>query len=166
MAISAREAKANLINKFTIAARSQLQKLAFLSRSERSVVNFSIIFACFPQTAVLLRDLNMRNMTLKYAKSTSPQRKASMEEKVLASNIFRTKKSGYEESIAQPFQDKRQGEVASRVWIVIVRVATTTLLTTSPGSKSAECEREKVTTKDRVQFSVNVVSFRMVWWRL
>ena len=32
-----------------------------------------------------------------------------MEEKVLASNLFKEKKNGYEESVAKPFVGKREG---------------------------------------------------------
>nr|CAB3264155.1 unconventional myosin-Ic-like [Phallusia mammillata] len=64
--------------------------------------------AALEEAADLLQHLYMRNMTLKYVKTITPQRKAAMEEKVLASAIFRSKKRGYEESVAQPFQDKRQ----------------------------------------------------------
>ena len=51
----------------------------------------------------------MRNLTTKYVRSITPDRKAIMEEKVLASAIFRQKKKGYEESIAKPFVTKREG---------------------------------------------------------
>ena len=52
----------------------------------------------------------MRNMILKYVRSISRERKADLEEKVLASAIFREKKKGYEESVAKPFVTKREGK--------------------------------------------------------
>ena len=61
------------------------------------------------QTAKLLREMNMRNMTKLYVRNVTPEKKAAMEEKVLASSLFRGKKSGYEESVAKPFVERREG---------------------------------------------------------
>ncbi|XP_078484036.1 unconventional myosin-Ic isoform X1 [Ciona intestinalis] len=66
--------------------------------------------AALEETGVLLQQLNMKNLMLKYVKGVSPQRKAMMEEKVLASAIFRQKKKGYDESVGNPFQDKPKVE--------------------------------------------------------
>ncbi|XP_076801884.1 unconventional myosin-Ic-like isoform X1 [Clavelina lepadiformis] len=63
--------------------------------------------AALAETAQLLQKLNMRNMVKKYVQNITPESKAAMEEKVLASEIFRQKKKGYEESIAKPFVEKR-----------------------------------------------------------
>jgi len=52
----------------------------------------------------LLKDLNMRNMTLRYVKSCSSEKKMIMEEKSLASYIFKEKKKTYERSIGKPFE--------------------------------------------------------------
>uniref|UniRef100_H2YMX0 Myosin motor domain-containing protein n=1 Tax=Ciona savignyi TaxID=51511 RepID=H2YMX0_CIOSA len=65
------------------------------------------------KTGALLQKLNMKNLTLKYVKSVTPQRKAAMEEKVLASAIFREKKKGYDESVGNPFQEKPRARIMS-----------------------------------------------------
>jgi len=67
-----------------------------------------LVALCF-QTASLLKGMNMLNLTRKYIRSITSDRKAIMEEKVLASSIFREKKKGYEESVAKPFVTKREG---------------------------------------------------------
>ena len=51
----------------------------------------------------------MQNLMLKYVRGVTTERKAAMEEKVLASAIFREKKKGYEESVSKPFLSKRDG---------------------------------------------------------
>ena len=55
----------------------------------------------------------MRNMVLRYVRGISPEKKASMDEKVLASALFRSKKKGYEESVAKPFVRNREGKLDS-----------------------------------------------------
>ena len=61
------------------------------------------------QTARALRALNMQLLVRKYISRITPEKKAIMEEKVLASALFREKKKGYEESVAKPFVGKREG---------------------------------------------------------
>ena len=51
----------------------------------------------------------MQNLMLKYVRGVTTERKAAMEEKVLASALFREKKKGYEESVSKPFLSKRDG---------------------------------------------------------
>lgn len=66
--------------------------------------------AALIETAKLLEALNMQNMVKKYVKGITPQRKHEMEEKVVASRIFRDQKQSYEESLRRPFTDKRMNE--------------------------------------------------------
>lgn len=61
------------------------------------------------QTAKLLKDLHMRNLVTRYVRSITPERKAILNEKLLASSLFRQRKKGYEESVAKPFVQKREG---------------------------------------------------------
>ena len=56
------------------------------------------------QTKNLLMKLNMKNLTLKYVKNCSPKKKFEMEEKLLASQIFKGKKDNYESTISKPFR--------------------------------------------------------------
>jgi len=72
----------------------------------------SVLDKAWPKSPANLREcaesmqqLNMRNMSLKYVHSCTAQKKAIMQEKLLASSIFKKKKHGYEQSIATPFQN-------------------------------------------------------------
>jgi len=51
----------------------------------------------------LLKNMCMKNMYLKYCKGCTKERKLKMQEKVLASALFRQTKSGYNETIAKFF---------------------------------------------------------------
>ncbi|XP_039257416.2 unconventional myosin-Ic-like isoform X2 [Styela clava] len=66
--------------------------------------------AALTETAELLQRLNMQNMTRRYVKRTTPEKKRAMEEKVVASELFRDKKESYEDSLKRPFTDKRLTE--------------------------------------------------------
>ncbi|XP_061162606.1 unconventional myosin-Ic-like [Saccostrea echinata] len=59
------------------------------------------------ETSQLLRDLCMRNLTLRYVKSITPARKAQMEEKVVAESLFRGKKESYSKSVEEMFAETR-----------------------------------------------------------
>ncbi|XP_067934341.1 unconventional myosin-Ic-like [Watersipora subatra] len=50
-----------------------------------------------------MRELYMSNMVRRYCTAMSPEKKARMEEKVVAETIFKDKKSSYPASIRQPF---------------------------------------------------------------
>uniref|UniRef100_A0ABM5F1L6 Unconventional myosin-Ih isoform X1 n=2 Tax=Pogona vitticeps TaxID=103695 RepID=A0ABM5F1L6_9SAUR len=62
------------------------------------------------QTSVLLKAICMKNLVRKYCRSITAQKKAQMEQKVLASTLFRGKKAGYPESVKEPFADTRLSE--------------------------------------------------------
>jgi len=53
----------------------------------------------------------MQILVIRYVRRITPERKAIMEEKVLASSLFKAKKKGYEESVAKPFVGKREGKL-------------------------------------------------------
>jgi len=56
------------------------------------------------ETKSLLSKLNMKNLTLKYVKKITPQKKFEMEEKLTASQIFKGRKESYENSVSKPFR--------------------------------------------------------------
>uniref|UniRef100_H2YMW8 Myosin motor domain-containing protein n=1 Tax=Ciona savignyi TaxID=51511 RepID=H2YMW8_CIOSA len=87
--------------------------------------------AALEETGALLQKLNMKNLTLKYVKSVTPQRKAAMEEKVLASAIFREKKKGYDESVGNPFQEKPRVEQLKPKMLAMIDAGEQTLYSCS-----------------------------------
>lgn len=66
------------------------------------------------ETKNLLMKLNMKNLTLKYVKNCSPKKKFEMEEKLLASQIFKGKKDNYESTISKPFRSGSDNIVDSK----------------------------------------------------
>ncbi|KAG8145971.1 hypothetical protein E2320_012406 [Naja naja] len=62
------------------------------------------------QTSALLKTICKRNLVRKYCCGITPEQKAQMEQKAVASAIFSGKKVGYVESLNQPFVDSRLSE--------------------------------------------------------
>ncbi|XP_062822649.1 unconventional myosin-Ih [Anolis carolinensis] len=73
------------------------------------------------ETSELLKKLCIRNLVRKYCRSTSPEKKAQMDQKVVASAIFRGKKAKYPESLNVPFADTRidESEISPKVMQMI-----------------------------------------------
>uniref|UniRef100_A0A8D2B2W7 Myosin IH n=1 Tax=Sciurus vulgaris TaxID=55149 RepID=A0A8D2B2W7_SCIVU len=65
----------------------------------------------------LLRAMCLRNLVRKYCRGVTAERRALMQEKVVASEIFRGKKEGYADSLNQPFADSRidEGDIHPKV---------------------------------------------------
>lgn len=85
------------------------------------------------ETSVLLRKLQLRMMVRKYVRGMSRARKTEMDEKLVASQMFRDKKTNYPHSIPQWFQSERlsEGPLAEhRVKSVVDK-----LLESTPGSR-------------------------------
>jgi myosin-1 len=59
------------------------------------------------ETSALLRRLNLRTMVRKYVRGMSRARKTQMDEKLVASQMFRDKKASYPHSISEWFQSER-----------------------------------------------------------
>uniref|UniRef100_A0A8C4NDE4 Myosin Ic, paralog b n=1 Tax=Eptatretus burgeri TaxID=7764 RepID=A0A8C4NDE4_EPTBU len=55
------------------------------------------------QTSELLREMHMKNLVRCYCKKITPERKAQLESKALASDLFKGKKESYPQSIPKPF---------------------------------------------------------------
>ncbi|XP_029960506.1 unconventional myosin-Ih [Salarias fasciatus] len=62
------------------------------------------------ETSEMLRKLHYRLMVRKYVRGITPQRKAQLQLKLIASSIFKGKKESYPSSVAQPFVDTRISE--------------------------------------------------------
>ncbi|XP_043924449.1 unconventional myosin-Ih [Protopterus annectens] len=62
------------------------------------------------ETSEMLQKLCQRNMVRKYVRGITPQRKAQLQQKLIASEIFKGKKEGYVQSVARPFADTRLSE--------------------------------------------------------
>ncbi|XP_053219280.1 unconventional myosin-Ih isoform X6 [Podarcis raffonei] len=62
------------------------------------------------ETSEFLRKICTRNLVRKYCRGITAQKKAQMEEKVIASGIFRGKKAGYAQSLNEPFLETRLNE--------------------------------------------------------
>ncbi|KAG9487068.1 unconventional myosin-Ih [Eleutherodactylus coqui] len=62
------------------------------------------------KTSELLHKLCMKNLVRKYCRSITPQKTEQMRQKVVANELFKGKKEGYEQSISQPFEDSRLTE--------------------------------------------------------
>ncbi|XP_058512821.1 unconventional myosin-Ih isoform X2 [Ochotona princeps] len=67
--------------------------------------------------STLLRKMCTRNLVRKYCHGVTAERRAMMQQKVVASEIFRGKKEGYAESLSQPFADSRidEGDINRKV---------------------------------------------------
>ncbi|MBZ3881120.1 Unconventional myosin-Ih [Sciurus carolinensis] len=65
----------------------------------------------------LLRGMCLRNLVRKYCRGVTAERRALMQEKVVASEIFRGKKEGYADSLNQPFANSRidEGDIHPKV---------------------------------------------------
>ncbi|XP_061458268.1 unconventional myosin-Ih isoform X2 [Rhineura floridana] len=61
-------------------------------------------------TSELLKKICARNLVRKYCRGITAEKKAQMEQKVVASGIFCGKKAGYAESLKEPFVDTRLSE--------------------------------------------------------
>ncbi|KAM5191666.1 unconventional myosin-Ih [Mantella aurantiaca] len=57
-----------------------------------------------------LHKLCMRTLVRKYCRSITPQKTEQMQQKIVASDIFRDKKEGYQQSVSQPFEETRINE--------------------------------------------------------
>ncbi|XP_067910834.1 unconventional myosin-Ih isoform X3 [Heterodontus francisci] len=66
--------------------------------------------AFLEKTSELLRKLHTRTLVWKYCKGISAQRKLQMQQKVVASALFKGKKDGYMQSVTKPFSDSRLRE--------------------------------------------------------
>ncbi|XP_015784428.1 myosin-IB [Tetranychus urticae] len=62
------------------------------------------------EASIILRDLHTKWMVNKYWKSIDEQRKTLMEEKVLAEKLFKGRKSNYQTSIVEVFQQLRPND--------------------------------------------------------
>ncbi|XP_020776584.2 unconventional myosin-Ih isoform X1 [Boleophthalmus pectinirostris] len=62
------------------------------------------------ETSEILRKLHYRLLVRKYVRGITPQRKAQLQLKLVASTLFKGKKESYPQSIAQPFVDTRINE--------------------------------------------------------
>jgi myosin-1 len=59
------------------------------------------------KASVYLKNLHEKWLARNYVMSITPERKRLMEEKVIAEELFRNKKSSYESSIARMFEPNR-----------------------------------------------------------
>ncbi|XP_039361128.1 unconventional myosin-Ih isoform X2 [Mauremys reevesii] len=66
--------------------------------------------AILEETAEMLKKICMRNLVRQYCQGITAEKKAQLQQKVVASAIFRGKKDGYLRSISQPFADTRLSE--------------------------------------------------------
>ncbi|XP_051691830.2 unconventional myosin-Ih isoform X1 [Oryctolagus cuniculus] len=71
--------------------------------------------------STLLRKMCTRNLVRKYCHGITAEWKAMMQQKVVASEIFRGKKAGYAESLTRPFANSRieEGDINPKVLQVI-----------------------------------------------
>uniref|UniRef100_A0A8C0G1E4 Myosin IH n=1 Tax=Chelonoidis abingdonii TaxID=106734 RepID=A0A8C0G1E4_CHEAB len=63
--------------------------------------------AILEETSEMLKKICMRNLVRQYCQGITAEKKAQLQQKVVASAIFRGKKDGYPQSISQPFADTR-----------------------------------------------------------
>ncbi|KFQ02896.1 Unconventional myosin-Ih, partial [Haliaeetus albicilla] len=61
-------------------------------------------------TSEMLQKICIRSLVRKYCRGVTAERKVQLQQKVVASAIFRGKKEGYLQSINQPFMDTRLKE--------------------------------------------------------
>ncbi|XP_075754937.1 unconventional myosin-Ih isoform X3 [Pelodiscus sinensis] len=66
--------------------------------------------AILEETSAMLKKICMRNLVRKYCQGITAEKKAQLQQKVVASAIFRGKKDGYLQSISQPFADTQLSE--------------------------------------------------------
>nr|XP_005298605.1 unconventional myosin-Ih [Chrysemys picta bellii] len=66
--------------------------------------------AILEETSEMLKKICMRNLVRQYCQGITAEKKAQLQQKVVASAIFRGKKDGYLQSISQPFADTRLSE--------------------------------------------------------
>ncbi|XP_032661317.2 unconventional myosin-Ih [Chelonoidis abingdonii] len=66
--------------------------------------------AILEETSEMLKKICMRNLVRQYCQGITAEKKAQLQQKVVASAIFRGKKDGYPQSISQPFADTRLSE--------------------------------------------------------
>uniref|UniRef100_A0A8C0FL43 Myosin IH n=1 Tax=Bubo bubo TaxID=30461 RepID=A0A8C0FL43_BUBBB len=59
------------------------------------------------ETSEMLQKICIRNLVRKYCRGVTAERKVQLQQKVVASAVFRGKKEGYLQSINQPFMDTR-----------------------------------------------------------
>ncbi|XP_055080387.1 unconventional myosin-Ih isoform X2 [Periophthalmus magnuspinnatus] len=62
------------------------------------------------ETSEMLKKLHYRLLVRKYVRGITPQRKAQLQLKFVASTLFKGKKESYPQSVAQPFVDTRINE--------------------------------------------------------
>uniref|UniRef100_A0A8C3GN04 TH1 domain-containing protein n=1 Tax=Cairina moschata TaxID=8855 RepID=A0A8C3GN04_CAIMO len=62
------------------------------------------------KTSEMLKKICIRNLVRKYCRGVTAERKVQLQQKVVASAVFRGKKEGYLQSINQPFADTRLKE--------------------------------------------------------
>uniref|UniRef100_A0A8B9VF45 Myosin IH n=1 Tax=Anas zonorhyncha TaxID=75864 RepID=A0A8B9VF45_9AVES len=62
------------------------------------------------ETSEMLKKICIRNLVRKYCRGVTAERKVQLQQKVVASAVFRGKKEGYLQSINQPFADTRLSE--------------------------------------------------------
>uniref|UniRef100_A0A8B9ICM3 Myosin IH n=1 Tax=Anser brachyrhynchus TaxID=132585 RepID=A0A8B9ICM3_9AVES len=62
------------------------------------------------ETSEMLKKICIRNLVRKYCRGVTDERKVQLQQKVVASAVFRGKKEGYLQSINQPFADTRLSE--------------------------------------------------------
>ncbi|KAM9118579.1 unconventional myosin-Ih [Pangshura tecta] len=66
--------------------------------------------AILEETSEMLKKICKRNLVRQYCQGITAEKKAQLQQKVVASAIFRGKKDGYAQSISQPFADTRLSE--------------------------------------------------------
>ncbi|MEE6508195.1 hypothetical protein FKM82_019787 [Ascaphus truei] len=66
--------------------------------------------AAMKKTSTLLHQLCIKNLVRKYCRTITPQRTEQLQQKTVASEVFRGKKEGYPQSISQLFEDSRLSE--------------------------------------------------------
>ncbi|XP_006004623.1 unconventional myosin-Ih [Latimeria chalumnae] len=66
--------------------------------------------AVLEKTSEILQKICRRNLVRKYCRGITAQRKLQMQQKVVASSIFKGKKDGYLQSVPKPFADTRLSE--------------------------------------------------------
>ncbi|XP_062999815.1 unconventional myosin-Ih isoform X2 [Elgaria multicarinata webbii] len=62
------------------------------------------------ETSEFLKKICLRNLVRKYCRGIPAEKKAQMQQKMVASDLFRGKKAGYAESLNEPFVDTRRNE--------------------------------------------------------
>uniref|UniRef100_A0A8B9TQQ3 Myosin IH n=1 Tax=Anas platyrhynchos TaxID=8839 RepID=A0A8B9TQQ3_ANAPL len=76
------------------------------------------------ETSEMLKKICIRNLVRKYCRGVTAERKVQLQQKVVASAVFRGKKEGYLQSINQPFVDTRLSISTSNLsdGIVVIHV--------------------------------------------